>query len=115
QQVRTLIKRDFDTAFASCDVIATPTSPQVAFKAGEKIADPLSMYLSDVYTIPCNLAGLPGLSLPCGFATPKDGEVQLPVGLQLLGPALGEAQLFRAARAYEARTDFHTKRPSRFA
>jgi aspartyl-tRNA(Asn)/glutamyl-tRNA(Gln) amidotransferase subunit A len=111
QQVRTLIKRDFEAAFAKCDVIATPTSPQVAFKSGEKVKEPLSMYLSDVYTIPCNLAGLPGLSVPCGFAQPKGGGPELPVGLQLLGPPLGEATLFRAARAYEARSDFWTRRP----
>ncbi len=111
QQVRTLIKRDFEAAFAKCDVIATPTSPQVAFKSGEKVADPLSMYLSDVYTIPCNLAGLPGLSVPCGFAQPKGGGPELPVGLQLLGRPLGEATLFRAARAYEARSDFWMRRP----
>src|SRR5262249_42511699 len=74
QKVRTLIKRDFEQAFQSCDVIATPTSPTVAFKLGEKASDPLAMYLADVFTIPCNLAGLPGMSLPCGFS---DG---LPVG-----------------------------------
>jgi aspartyl-tRNA(Asn)/glutamyl-tRNA(Gln) amidotransferase subunit A len=105
QKVRTLIKRDFEQAFRSCDVIATPTSPTVAFKLGEKLSDPLAMYLSDVFTIPCNLAGLPGMSLPCGLV---DG---LPVGLQLLGPALAEATLFRAAGAYQRITDWHTRRP----
>ena len=119
QQVRTLIKRDFEAAFAKCDVIATPTSPAVAFKLGEKTADPLSMYLSDVYTIPCNLAGLPGMSLPCGFAQPKGGGPVvgpgLPVGLQLLGSPLGEAQMFRAARAYEGLSDFWTRRPKELA
>src|SRR5262249_22196378 len=80
QKVRALIKRDFDRAFERCDVIATPTSPVVAFRLGEKVADPLAMYLADIYTISCNLAGLPGLSVPCGFAG------HLPVGLQLLGP-----------------------------
>src|SRR5262249_6629294 len=90
QKVRTLIKRDFDAAFAQCDVIATPTSPSVAFRFGEK-ADPLSMYLADIFTIPCNLAGLPGMSIPCGFAAPDDDASKaLPVGLQLLAPALGE-------------------------
>jgi aspartyl-tRNA(Asn)/glutamyl-tRNA(Gln) amidotransferase subunit A len=106
QKVRTLIKRDFEQAFANCDVIATPTSPTVAFKLGEKTADPLSMYLADVFTIPCNLAGLPGMSIPCGFS---DG---LPVGLQLLGPALGEPALFRAAGAYQRLTDWHTRVPA---
>ncbi|MEO6951667.1 MAG: Asp-tRNA(Asn)/Glu-tRNA(Gln) amidotransferase subunit GatA [Polyangia bacterium] len=115
QQVRTLVKRDFDEAFRHCDVIAGPTSPQVAFKLGEKTADPLSMYLSDIYTIPCNLAGLPGMSIPCGFARPKDGGPELPVGLQLLAAPLAEGQIFRAARALQQRTDFHTRRPPEFA
>ena len=110
QQVRTLIVRDFEKAFSSCDVIATPTSPHVAWRLGEKTADPLSMYLSDVYTIPCNLAGLPGMSIPCGFVSPNGGPA-LPVGLQLLAPALGEPALFRASRAYQALTDWHTRRP----
>jgi aspartyl-tRNA(Asn)/glutamyl-tRNA(Gln) amidotransferase subunit A len=99
QKVRALIKRDFDRAFTTCDVIATPTSPTAAFRLGERSADPLAMYLADVYTIACNLAGLPGLSVPCGFV-PVDGR-PLPVGLQLLGPALGEETILRAAAAYE--------------
>ena len=119
QQVRTLIKRDFEAAFQACDVIATPTSPEVAFKLGEKTADPLTMYLSDVFTIPCNLAGLPGISIPCGFAPPTGGgttsELGLPVGLQLLGPPLGEPRLFDVARAYEAASDFWTRRPRELA
>jgi aspartyl-tRNA(Asn)/glutamyl-tRNA(Gln) amidotransferase subunit A len=101
QQVRTLIKRDFDQAFEKVDVIATPTSPTAAFKAGEKSDDPLQMYLSDVFTISCNLAGLPGLSQPCGFT--KGG---LPIGLQLLGKPFGEETLFAAAAAYERATDW---------
>jgi aspartyl-tRNA(Asn)/glutamyl-tRNA(Gln) amidotransferase subunit A len=115
QKVRTLIKRDFEKAFAACDVIATPTSPSVAFKLGEKSADPLEMYLSDVFTIPCNLAGLPGMSLPCGFAAPQDASGQprtlLPIGLQLLGPPLGESRIFAAAGAYQRVTDWHRRRP----
>ena len=110
QKVRALVKRDFDRAFATCDVIATPTSPVAAFKLGarsvETAGDPLAMYLSDVYTISCNLAGLPGLSVPCGFV---DGH--LPAGLQLLGPPLGEIDLLRAAAAYQRATDWHTRRP----
>jgi aspartyl-tRNA(Asn)/glutamyl-tRNA(Gln) amidotransferase subunit A len=106
QKVRTLIKRDFEAAFAECDVILTPTTPSPAFKLGEKVADPLEMYLNDVFTIPCNLAGLPGMSIPCGFL---DG---LPVGLQLLGKPLGEETLFQAAGAYQSATDWHTRRPS---
>ncbi|WP_017327041.1 Asp-tRNA(Asn)/Glu-tRNA(Gln) amidotransferase subunit GatA [Synechococcus sp. PCC 7336] len=105
QKVRTLIKRDFEAAFAKADVLLSPTSPSVAFKAGAKVGDPLSMYLSDLMTIPVNLAGLPGLSLPCGFSQ------GLPVGLQLIGKALGEMQLFQAAYAYEQATDWHKQRP----
>jgi aspartyl-tRNA(Asn)/glutamyl-tRNA(Gln) amidotransferase subunit A len=106
QKVRTLIKRDFEQAFTRCDFIATPTSPSVAFKLGEKVADPLEMYLNDVFTIPCNLAGLPGMSIPCGFSS------GLPVGLQLLGRPLGEETLFQAAGAYQQVTDWHTRRPT---
>jgi aspartyl-tRNA(Asn)/glutamyl-tRNA(Gln) amidotransferase subunit A len=96
QKVRTLIKQDFDRAFESVDVIATPTAPTAAFKAGEKSDDPLQMYLSDVFTISCNLAGLPGLSLPCGFTS--NG---LPIGLQLLGKPFDEETVFATASAYE--------------
>jgi aspartyl-tRNA(Asn)/glutamyl-tRNA(Gln) amidotransferase subunit A len=105
-QVRTLITNDFDAAFKSCDVIATPTAPTAAFKRGEKIKDPLTMYLSDIFTISCNLAGIPGLSIPCGFT--KDG---LPIGLQLLGRRLDEATLLKAAFAYEQATGWHKRRP----
>ena len=105
QQVRTLIKGDFETAFGVCDLIAAPTSPTVAFRIGEKVDDPLQMYLSDVFTLSMNLAGICGLSMPCGFA---DG---LPIGLQLIGPAFGEEKVLRAAYAYEQATDWHTRRP----
>ncbi len=108
-QVRTLIRRDFTQAFETCDLICTPTSPVLAFRSGER-SDPLAMYLADIYTISCNLAGLPGLSIPCGFATPSDGTRPLPIGLQLLGPALSEAGLLRAGAAYQRATDFHTRR-----
>jgi aspartyl-tRNA(Asn)/glutamyl-tRNA(Gln) amidotransferase subunit A len=104
-RVRRLIKEDFDKAFATCDVIAGPTTPTPAFKIGEKSSDPLAMYLSDIYTISCNLAGLPGISVPCGFT--KSG---LPVGLQLLAPPFAEEKLLRAARMYERATDWHTRR-----
>ncbi len=96
QKVRTLIKRDFDQAFERVDLIATPTSPTAAFKAGEKADDPLQMYLSDVFTISCNLAGLPGLSLPCGFTSKN-----LPIGLQLMGKPFDEETVLAAAAAYE--------------
>ncbi|MGM0574819.1 MAG: Asp-tRNA(Asn)/Glu-tRNA(Gln) amidotransferase subunit GatA [Myxococcota bacterium] len=101
QKVRTLIRRDFEEAFRRCDVIAGPASPVTALRLGERIDDPLQMYLMDVYTIPASLAGLPGLSVPCGF----DGG-GLPVGLQLVGSPLEEGRLLRAAHAYEQATDF---------
>jgi aspartyl-tRNA(Asn)/glutamyl-tRNA(Gln) amidotransferase subunit A len=108
-QMRTLIKRDFDGAFAQCDAVICPTSPTPAFKAGEKTGDPLQMYLCDVFTVTCNIAGIAGVSLPCGFTA---GDKPLPIGLQLLGPTFGEAKLLRIARMYEAATDWHTRRPS---
>jgi aspartyl-tRNA(Asn)/glutamyl-tRNA(Gln) amidotransferase subunit A len=105
-KVRRLIKDDFDKAFAECDIIAGPTSPTPAFKIGERTEDPLAMYLADIYTISCNLAGLPGISIPSGFA--KSG---LPIGLQLMAPAFEEEKLLRAARMYERETDWHERRP----
>ena len=96
QKVRTLIRGDFDRAFARCDVIATPVAPTTAFKIGEKMADPLQMYLSDIFTISVNLAGLPGLSIPCGFD--RDG---LPIGLQLIGAPFAEETILRAGDAFE--------------
>ncbi len=107
QQVRTLIKRDFDEAFKIVDVIATPTAPTAAFKIGEKSADPLQMYLSDIFTISVNLAGIPGLSLPCGFT-----KTNLPIGLQLLGRHFDEESILHAAFAYEQSTEWHKKKPS---
>ena len=106
-QVRTLIRRDFDDAFKDCDIILTPTTPTAAFKKGEKTDDPLTMYLSDIFTISCNLAGIPGISVPCGMTS--DG---LPIGLQLLAPSMEEARLFRAAYGFEAATDWNERRPS---
>jgi len=108
QQVRTMIQQDFITAFETVDIIATPTSPVTAFKLGEKTDDPLTMYLSDIYTIAVNLAGLPGLSQPCGFAS------NLPVGLQWIAPAWREDVLLGAASAYESTTDWHNKAPQSF-
>jgi aspartyl-tRNA(Asn)/glutamyl-tRNA(Gln) amidotransferase subunit A len=108
-QMRTLIKRDFDQAFKKCDVVLSPTTPTPAFKIGEKASDPLAMYLSDIFTVTCNIAGIPGISLPCGFTSAPN---PLPIGLQLLGPAFGEERLLRAARMYERATDWHTRRPS---
>ena len=106
QQARTLIKRDFDEAFKQVDVIATPTAPTAAFKIGEKSADPLQMYLSDIFTISVNLAGIPGISIPCGFT-----RNNLPIGLQLLGRHFDEESVLHAAFAYEQATEWHKKRP----
>jgi aspartyl-tRNA(Asn)/glutamyl-tRNA(Gln) amidotransferase subunit A len=106
QKVRTLIKQDFEAAFAKVDVLVSPTSPTTAFKAGEKTADPLGMYLSDLMTIPVNLAGLPGMSLPCGFDSQG-----LPIGLQLVSQVLREDILLRVGYAYEQSTDWHEQKP----
>ncbi|MBD2667460.1 glutamyl-tRNA(Gln) amidotransferase subunit A [Richelia sinica FACHB-800] len=106
QKVRTLIKQDFEKAFEKFDVLVSPTAPTTAFQAGEKTTDPLSMYLNDLMTIPVNLAGLPGLSIPCGFDSKG-----LPIGLQLIGKVLREDQLFQVAYAYEQLTNWHLKQP----
>jgi aspartyl-tRNA(Asn)/glutamyl-tRNA(Gln) amidotransferase subunit A len=105
QQVRTLIKNDFLKAFASCDAIITPTSPTPAFAIGEKTDDPLAMYLNDIYTVTANLAGIPGISVPCGLSSER-----LPIGFQLLGPYWSEDQLLKFAHAYEQVKPF-TERP----
>ena len=106
QQARTLIRRDFAEVFESVDALLTPTSPVVAFPIGEKMDDPLQMYLVDVCTIPVNIAGLPALSVPCGFT---DG---MPVGMQVIGPHLSEKTLLRVGHAYQQATDWHTRRPA---
>jgi aspartyl-tRNA(Asn)/glutamyl-tRNA(Gln) amidotransferase subunit A len=105
-KVRRLIKDDYDKAFAQCDVLLGPTAPTAAFKIGEKVEDPLAMYLSDIYTISCNLAGTAGISIPCGFT-----KSRLPIGLQLQAPPFAEEKLLRIARMYERATDWHSKRP----
>ena len=105
-KVRRLIRNDFDAAFKEVDVLLGPTSPTPAFRFGERTDDPLAMYLSDIYTITANLAGIPGLSIPCGLT--KSG---LPIGLQLLAPAFAEDNLLRTARVFEKATDWHAKRP----
>jgi aspartyl-tRNA(Asn)/glutamyl-tRNA(Gln) amidotransferase subunit A len=106
QKARTLIKQDYDQAFQQVDVIAAPTAPRTAFKIGEIVDDPLEMYLQDIFTLSMNLAGICGLAMPCGF----DGQ-GLPVGLQLMGPALGEPALLRVACSFEQSTDWHTLQP----
>lgn len=105
QRIRRLIAQDFEKAFSQCDVILGPTSPSTAFKLGEKAADPVQMYLSDIYTIAVNLAGLPGMSIPAGFAD------KLPVGLQLIGNYFAEARLLNVAHQYQQVTDWHTRMP----
>jgi aspartyl-tRNA(Asn)/glutamyl-tRNA(Gln) amidotransferase subunit A len=105
-KVRRLIRQDFDRAFSECDVIIGPTAPTAAFKIGEKTSDPLAMYLSDIYTIGANLAGIPGISIPCGFT-----KAGLPIGLQILGAPFMEEKLLRVARMYERETDWHRRRP----
>ncbi len=105
QKVRTLLKRDFEAAFQQVDVIFTPSAPDVAFNKGQKMDNPLQMYLSDIFTVTANLAGICGVSVPCGF------ERGLPIGLQILGPALGESAILKAAYAYEQATEWHRQRP----
>ncbi|PXW91030.1 aspartyl/glutamyl-tRNA(Asn/Gln) amidotransferase subunit A [Streptohalobacillus salinus] len=107
QQVRTLIKQDFDKVFENYDIIVGPTSPTPAYKVGEKIDDPLLMYADDVLTIPVNLAGVPGMSLPCGFSDDEG----LPIGLQIIAKHFDEQMIYRAAYAYEQATEHHKKRP----
>ncbi len=106
QQVRTLIKRDFENAFEKVDIILTPTTPTAAFKIGEKTADPLQMYLSDIFTISVNLAGVPALSQACGFTS-----AGLPIGLQLIGKHFDEESVLKVAYAYEQATEWHKRRP----
>jgi len=106
QKVRTLIRQDYDEALKCCDVLVAPTTPTAAFRIGEKTADPLQMYLSDIFTLSLNLAGLPGISIPCGFAN------GLPIGLQVIGGAFAEETILRVAEAYERATDWHTRRPA---
>lgn len=109
QKVRELIRRDFAEAFEKVDALASPTAPTPAFKLGEKTADPLQMYLADIFTIAANLAGICGISVPCGFADSESGK-RLPIGLQLLGKALDEARIFQIAHAYEQSTEWHKVR-----
>jgi aspartyl-tRNA(Asn)/glutamyl-tRNA(Gln) amidotransferase subunit A len=105
-KVRNLIRSDFIKAFEKCDCIMMPVAPTTAFKIGEKVDDPLTMYLSDIYTIAANLAGVPAISIPCGF-----DRNNLPIGLQIITPAFSEYKLLRIAKMYEAQTDWHKRKP----
>ena len=107
QQVRTLLRRDYEAAFERADLVAMPTTPTPAFKLGEKTSDPLQMYLADIFTVSANLSGLPAISVPCGFSS-----AHLPIGLQLTGRAFDEATVLRAADAYQRGTDWHVRRPA---
>jgi len=107
QKIRRLIAQDFVEAFKQCDVVMGPTSPTVAFKIGAKAADPVQMYLNDIYTIPANLAGLPGMSIPCGF-----GRDNLPVGLHIVGNYFAEARMLNVAHQYQKATDWHKREPA---
>jgi aspartyl-tRNA(Asn)/glutamyl-tRNA(Gln) amidotransferase subunit A len=111
QQVRTLLRRDYEQAFLRADVIAMPTSPTPAFRLGEKTNDPLQMYLADIFTVSANLAGLPGISVPCGFANAGADGTRLPIGLQLIGRMFDEATLLQTADAFERLTDWHLTEP----
>lgn len=112
-QVRTLIKRDFDEAFKKVDAIITPVSPTPPWKLGEKVDDPLKMYLSDIFTVTANLAGIPGVSVPIGFVNPStDSGQALPVGMQILGPQFSEELLFQIGHAYEQATEWHKQKPA---
>ena len=106
QKVRTLIKQDFEKAYEKVDIILTPSSPTPAFKIGEKSSDPLQMYLSDIFTISCNLAGVGGISVPCGFSTGG-----IPIGLQLLSKYFDEETMFNVAYKYQQATDYHKQFP----
>ncbi|MDL1964842.1 MAG: Asp-tRNA(Asn)/Glu-tRNA(Gln) amidotransferase subunit GatA, partial [Deltaproteobacteria bacterium] len=105
-QVRTLIIEDFKRAFKSCDVLLSPVTPTSAFKIGERTKDPLTMYLSDIFTLSANLAGIPGMSVPCGFSSQG-----LPIGLQIMGKHFNEEKMIKVAYNFEQATDFHKKKP----
>jgi aspartyl-tRNA(Asn)/glutamyl-tRNA(Gln) amidotransferase subunit A len=109
QKIRRMIADDFQQAFKQCDVIAGPVAPTVAWKIGEKSDDPVANYLADIFTLPGSLAGLPGMSLPCGF-----GAGHMPVGLQLIGNYFGEGKLLNAAHKFQQATDFHLRKPEGF-
>jgi aspartyl-tRNA(Asn)/glutamyl-tRNA(Gln) amidotransferase subunit A len=108
--VRKLIRQDFVEVFSKVDALISPTTPEAAFRLGERSADPLRMYLADVFTIAANLAGICGISVPCGFAKTEEGT-ELPIGMQLLGKPLDEARILQIANGYEKSTDWHGRKP----
>lgn len=110
-KVRTLIKREFDQVFKDVDCLVAPVVPMLPFKLGEKVDDPLQMYLADIFTVPINTAGVPAISLPCGFAKPQNGDKELPIGLQIIGKHFDEKTILRAAYNYEQATEWHKRRP----
>jgi aspartyl-tRNA(Asn)/glutamyl-tRNA(Gln) amidotransferase subunit A len=110
QKVRRLIQQDFEKAFTTVDALISPTTPEPAFRLGERSGDPLRMYLADVFTIPASLAGICGISLPCGFAKTAE-ETELPIGLQLLGKRFDEQRILQIANAYERSTEWHKRKP----
>jgi aspartyl-tRNA(Asn)/glutamyl-tRNA(Gln) amidotransferase subunit A len=114
QKIRRLIAQDFTDAFKQCDVIMGPTSPSTAFNLGEKGDDPVQMYLSDIYTIAVNLAGLPGMSIPCGFGDAGTNSPAMPVGLQIIGNYFDEARMLNVAHQYQLATDWHNRAPQGF-
>ena len=111
QKVRTLIKEDFKNAFAKVDIIITPTSPTVAFKIGEHSDNPLEMYMEDIFLSAVSLAGLPAISIPCGFAKPKNGEKEMPIGMQIIGNPFDEKTVLGIANVYEESTEWNGKKP----
>ncbi|MBN1778992.1 MAG: Asp-tRNA(Asn)/Glu-tRNA(Gln) amidotransferase subunit GatA [Candidatus Buchananbacteria bacterium] len=110
-QVRTLIKQEFQKAFEQVDCMVTPSTPFTAFKIGEKVDDPLQMYLADILSCPINIAGVPALSVPCGFVKPKDGENEMPVGMQIIGKQFDEQTILRVGHQYQQATDWHKRKP----
>ncbi|MFA6255512.1 MAG: Asp-tRNA(Asn)/Glu-tRNA(Gln) amidotransferase subunit GatA [Patescibacteria group bacterium] len=111
-KVRTLIKQDFEKVLNKVDCLMTPVAPTVAFQLGEKVDDPLTMYLADIFTISINIAGVPALSIPCGFVKPKDGKTEMPVGLQIIGKQFDEPTILRVGYNYEQATEWHKQKPS---
>ena len=110
-KVRTLIKQEYENVLNQVDCLVAPVAPTSAFKIGEKVDDPLQMYLADVLTVPINTAGVPAISIPCGFTKPKDGEIEMPVGMQIIGKQFDESGILQVAYNYEQATEWHKKKP----